>query len=60
LAPFRRHTADGVARKVALAEVSVSEGEAIDLHDFRRVDVAFVPFDDLTVLHRHRLDPRRS
>ena len=33
-----------------------AERQAIDLHEFQRVDVVLVPFDDLAVLHRGRLD----
>ena len=33
-----------------------AERQAIDLHEMQRVDVVLVPFDDLTVLHRRRLD----
>jgi len=30
--------------------------QAIDLHKMQRVDIILVPFDDLTVFHRRRLD----
>ena len=33
-----------------------AERQAIDLHELQRVDVVLVPFDDLAVLHRRRLD----
>ena len=28
----------------------------IDLHEFQRIDIVLVPFDDLAVFHRRRLD----
>ena len=33
-----------------------AERQAIDLHEFQGVDVVLVPFDDLAVVHRGRLD----
>ena len=33
-----------------------AEREAIDLHEFQRIDVVLVPFDHLPVLHGRRLD----
>jgi hypothetical protein len=33
-----------------------AERQHVDLHEFERVDVVLVPFDDLAVLHRRRLD----
>ena len=33
-----------------------AEGQAIDLHELQGVDVVLVPFDDLAVGHRRRLD----
>ena len=42
--------------KAALHAGEHAERQAIDLHELERVDVVLVPFDDLTVLHRRRLD----
>ena len=33
-----------------------AEAEHIDLHEFQRVDIVLVPFDDLAIIHRCRLD----
>ena len=33
-----------------------AEGQDIDLHELQGVDVVLVPFDDLAILHRRRLD----
>ena len=33
-----------------------AEAQHVDLHELQRVDVVLVPFDDLPVLHRGRLD----
>ena len=33
-----------------------AEAQHIDLHEFQRVDIVLVPFDDLTVVHGRRLD----
>ena len=33
-----------------------AEPQHVDLHELQGVDVVLVPFDDLAVLHRGRLD----
>ncbi|MNQ36084.1 hypothetical protein D3C85_495960 [compost metagenome] len=33
-----------------------AEGQDVDLHELQGVDVVLVPFDDLAILHRRRLD----
>jgi hypothetical protein len=37
-------------------QVSMPSAKAVDLHEFQGVDVVLVPFDDLAVGHRRRLD----
>ena len=33
-----------------------AKAQHIDLHEFQRVDIVLVPFDDLAIIHRRRFD----